>query len=573
MVRAIFFCVLWAGLIGLAQSPVGAADPATEPSIAPGPARMVGQEQNLLAHGTDDSFWVGQILPGTTASGGEEQTRLCIRSAGGSDWQHLTDLPARAVCLSNRGPQLAVLLEGGDWLLISNDGSGTTGQPLPGNARILTFAGDGSTLWAVGTPPQQASAADASAQPATRPVKASANTAQTVLYVMQGDAWKIADGPHLPADIHSDAAISLAIVDRTPWIAFRRPDATIEVRHQTPAGWVQAGRTPSGRNGSDRALAGRFPAPPAAGAFKLLQGLTPATLWRASAGADQLDQFQADDSSKQISLNAVDSPVTDRTATYANQLIRQIALVGGKMIEQDYSPLTLAPEGKSTQIVLPAPATPSIFSGLFNIALLVALGFAVFSSIGRRKASKEAEANAEPNAEAQTQKLVMADLSRRFAAGVIDGFPFVVPAILFLECARAAHFHGDLMADQSIWNAALISGAVAMFVYLSHTLLSETFAGRSLGKMLLGLRVVSLDGSTPDRASLLIRNLLRILDIGLMGVPLTLILFSPLRQRIGDVAANTVVIRDRVKPEGNLIEPPKEKTPAAMDVQPPAASG
>jgi uncharacterized RDD family membrane protein YckC len=92
--------------------------------------------------------------------------------------------------------------------------------------------------------------------------------------------------------------------------------------------------------------------------------------------------------------------------------------------------------------------------------------------------------------------------------------------------------------------------------------------------MIMGLRVVNLDGSTPDAPSLLIRNFLRVVDIGLAGVTLVFILFSPLRQRIGDVAAGTVVVRDRVKPEGNLIEPVKtDLPPVPSDVEPPAAQG
>src|SRR6185437_8442772 len=111
---------------------------------------------------------------------------------------------------------------------------------------------------------------------------------------------------------------------------------------------------------------------------------------------------------------------------------------------------------------------------------------------------------------------------------------------------------------------------------LIHTAATEALAGRTIGKMIMGLRVVRLDGGTPDPSALLTRNFLRILDIGLAGVPLIFIVFSPLRQRIGDVAAGTVVIRDRVRPEGNLVEPMAEpevptSAPPQSDAEPPPA--
>ncbi len=49
------------------------------------------------------------------------------------------------------------------------------------------------------------------------------------------------------------------------------------------------------------------------------------------------------------------------------------------------------------------------------------------------------------------------------------------------------------------------------------------------------------------------RNLLRIIDlVVLFPLPLLLVLYTPLRQRIGDIAARTIVIQDQ--PEGT---PPK----------------
>jgi uncharacterized RDD family membrane protein YckC len=83
---------------------------------------------------------------------------------------------------------------------------------------------------------------------------------------------------------------------------------------------------------------------------------------------------------------------------------------------------------------------------------------------------------------------------------------------------------------------------LAIFVYF---ILLEGIFGRTIGKRLLGLRVVAIDGTAPGLRKSLVRNLLRIVDglpaLNIIGV--VLILTSPQRARFGDRVANTRVIR------------------------------
>jgi uncharacterized RDD family membrane protein YckC len=85
-------------------------------------------------------------------------------------------------------------------------------------------------------------------------------------------------------------------------------------------------------------------------------------------------------------------------------------------------------------------------------------------------------------------------------------------------------------------------------VYIAHTLLTEIFVGRSLGKLLVGLDVVNLDSSRPGVGALALRNLLRGVDAFFMFATLLLVFISPLRQRLGDAAAGTVVVLRAQKP-------------------------
>ena len=69
--------------------------------------------------------------------------------------------------------------------------------------------------------------------------------------------------------------------------------------------------------------------------------------------------------------------------------------------------------------------------------------------------------------------------------------------------------------------------------------------GRTLGKRMFGLRVISADGSPASFTAVLIRNLLRIVDFlpAFYGLGLLAIVLSSRSQRLGDLAAGTFVVR------------------------------
>ena len=75
------------------------------------------------------------------------------------------------------------------------------------------------------------------------------------------------------------------------------------------------------------------------------------------------------------------------------------------------------------------------------------------------------------------------------------------------------------------------------------------FNGRTVGKMLLKMRVVKVDGSPVHWSNYLVRWMLRLVDIWLFlgSIGILTILFSEKRQRLGDAAAGTVVISTKNK--------------------------
>ena len=95
-----------------------------------------------------------------------------------------------------------------------------------------------------------------------------------------------------------------------------------------------------------------------------------------------------------------------------------------------------------------------------------------------------------------------------------------------------------------MWALYLVLGLPAFLYYL----LLETFMdGKTVGKNLLHIRVVKIDGSKPNFSSYFVRWILRIVDVVLTsgGVAVLTILIRGKGQRVGDIAAGTTVISEK----------------------------
>jgi len=82
--------------------------------------------------------------------------------------------------------------------------------------------------------------------------------------------------------------------------------------------------------------------------------------------------------------------------------------------------------------------------------------------------------------------------------------------------------------------------------YLSYPFVMEVFNhGQSIGKYIVGIKVTSLDGTTPSIGAYMLRWLFLIIDWGMLGVGLASIVFTKNSQRLGDLAAGTTVVKLR----------------------------
>ena len=137
--------------------------------------------------------------------------------------------------------------------------------------------------------------------------------------------------------------------------------------------------------------------------------------------------------------------------------------------------------------------------------------------------------------------LPLAGPGARFTAWVID-LAITLAAITTLSRTFAV-FQG---IDADIVRAILTASYFAISV--GYGIAFEWWwRGQTIGKRVLGLRVVDAQGMQLEWSQILIRNLLRVVDLlpALYLVGGAAMLWTRNAQRLGDMAANTLVVRKR----------------------------
>jgi uncharacterized RDD family membrane protein YckC len=145
-------------------------------------------------------------------------------------------------------------------------------------------------------------------------------------------------------------------------------------------------------------------------------------------------------------------------------------------------------------------------------------------------------------------ELALAGLGSRAAARAID---LVLLAALIGALAAVFVATGRLGAGSGQGLAIALFVAASFLVVFGYDVLFESLgSGRTPGKRAVGLRVVRAGGQPVGFRSSAVRNVLRLIE----GLPLSwapgivAIVATGRNQRIGDLAADTIVLRDRVGP-------------------------
>lgn len=146
----------------------------------------------------------------------------------------------------------------------------------------------------------------------------------------------------------------------------------------------------------------------------------------------------------------------------------------------------------------------------------------------------------------------LAGLGSRFLAVLLDFVAQIAIVIVLLFAVSAWMSTGGRLiagsANAGAWGIALLV-LVLFTIFIGWFIIFEIWwSGRTPGKRALGLRVVRDGGFPIDSGAAVIRNLVRLVEFGLgfYAVSAVSALLSKENKRLGDFAAGTIVVRDRV---------------------------
>ncbi len=158
--------------------------------------------------------------------------------------------------------------------------------------------------------------------------------------------------------------------------------------------------------------------------------------------------------------------------------------------------------------------------------------------------------------EAVALELPAAGVAVHAVSGAID----VVTTLLLLWAASAVAVVATAGSDEALASTAMLLAVVLALLVLPTTLETLT-RGRSLGKLALGLRTVRDDAGPIGFRHAFTRALVGVVEIWLLFAIPALVsgLVSAKGKRLGDYAAGTYVVRERVR---MTIPPPPAMPPA-----------
>jgi uncharacterized RDD family membrane protein YckC len=165
----------------------------------------------------------------------------------------------------------------------------------------------------------------------------------------------------------------------------------------------------------------------------------------------------------------------------------------------------------------------------------------------------------------------MAEFHRRMFAWLIDVILQILYIVIAIQILRASLTASDFFDDSTNLKLLLLLLPLPIFFY--HPICEIFLKGQSIGKMILGIRVVSEDGGRPSISQFIIRAIIRAGDWAIVSVmflnvaiffnkelrifllgsfllliaDIILVAASRKSQRLGDILAHTILVNTRAR--------------------------
>jgi len=140
-------------------------------------------------------------------------------------------------------------------------------------------------------------------------------------------------------------------------------------------------------------------------------------------------------------------------------------------------------------------------------------------------------------------RMDVAGAGSRFAAGLVDAL--ILAAVLLGSIMLFFALAAIDPTGISGFAGMFIAMGSYLFVILYHVAFHHFWSGRTPGKAVFQLHVVSADGHPPTVSQLVMRGLIQLVDFFVLAIGIFSIAITAKRQRLGDLAAGTLVARDQ----------------------------
>lgn len=148
--------------------------------------------------------------------------------------------------------------------------------------------------------------------------------------------------------------------------------------------------------------------------------------------------------------------------------------------------------------------------------------------------------------------LELAGLGNRILAGIIDQTIAIV-VIIIMSLAAWGLFTLTSMSAMPAHVKNITYGFIIMVLIFGtfvihfgyHMFFEGTWQGQTPGKRIAQIRVIEQNGQPVTWPAVIIRNLVRVIDTALILIGVLAIMIDGKERRFGDLAAGTVVVRER----------------------------
>ena len=160
-----------------------------------------------------------------------------------------------------------------------------------------------------------------------------------------------------------------------------------------------------------------------------------------------------------------------------------------------------------------------------------------------------------------------ARLWQRAVALMVDLVPAEMIGSMVTYGADFTRLEHDMLAAQAGQPTRMVLAmfGVSLGLLVVYSTVAETFFATTVGKRLLRLSVFSVKGTRPTFAQVLVRNLIKVIDVLFAPLVMVMMIFHPARQRMGDLLAGTIVVGPRTHPLPPWARPPVPPPPPPTD--------